>query len=222
MKAGLIDPAGEGRPRSGWRADALLALVLAGDTAEAPAGQPRAQVVLRWDADDLLGKELADLAQLDRRACVTTGGSTLAYEAAAMALCNAEVMDVLVRFGFDRPDTMLGVTSTRRHPTDHERAALDLRDQGCVFPGCDARIQWCHAHHTIPYEIGHRTRLDELVLLCPHHHRLIHKQGWTLTRNLDTGHTTVTRPDHTTLTAPRRPTERPNPPPDTERRPDAA
>src|SRR5690606_19015994 len=86
---------------------------------------------------------------------------------------------------------------TRRHPTDRERIALEERDRGCVFPGCDAPIRWCDAHHTIPYEIGKHTRLDELVLLCPHHHRQAHR-GFTVTRST-TGRIRVARPDGTRL-----------------------
>jgi hypothetical protein len=66
-----------------------------------------------------------------------------------------------------------------------------------VFPGCDAPIRWCHAHHTTPYEIGHHTRLDELVLLCAHHHRQVHR-GYTLTRSTR-GTIRVARPDGTEL-----------------------
>ena len=123
-----------------------------------------------------------------------------------MALCNAEIVNLLTVFGLNRPDTVLGVTHTRRYPTDHERHALAQRDRGCVFPGCDAPVRWGHAHHTIDYELGHRTRLDELVLLCPHHHRVVHQPGWTLTRS-PTGAIYVTRPDGTPLA------DRDHPPP---------
>src|SRR5690606_23968604 len=75
--------------------------------------------------------------------------------------------------------------------------ALAERDGRCMFPGCDAPSHWCDAHHTVPYEIGKRTRLDELVLLCPHHHRQVHR-GYTLTRSV-AGHIHVARPDGTRL-----------------------
>ena len=103
----------------------------------------------------------------------------------------------MVHFGLDGATTVLGATHTRRRATTRERSALSERDQGCVFPGCDAPVKWCDAHHTVPYEIGRRTRLDELVLLCPHHHRQVH-QGFTLTRT-SVGQIQVTRPDGTRL-----------------------
>jgi hypothetical protein len=104
-----------------------------------------------------------------------------------------------VLFGLDGSSTVLGAVHTRRHPTERERTALDERDRGCVFPGCDAPARWCDAHHTVPYEIGRRTRLDELVLLCPHHHRQV-RRGFTLTRSV-TGQVRVARPDGTRLDA---------------------
>ena len=196
IAAGVLDPTA--RSRASLRAEALAALVGAGDLAEPGAHQGRARVAITWDAADLLGHPVVDLADLARRRRATDSGVTLAYEVAAMALCNAEIVNLLTVFGLNKPDTVLGVTHTRRYPTDHERHALAQRDRGCVFPGCDAPVRWCHAHHTIDYELGHRTRLDELVLLCPHHHRIVHRPGWALTRS-PTGAIYVTRPDHTLL-----------------------
>jgi hypothetical protein len=65
-----------------------------------------------------------------------------------------------------------------------------------VFPSCDAPSAGA-TPTTIPYEIGQRTQLDELVLLCPHHHRQVHR-GFTLTRSPN-GQIRVTRPDGTRL-----------------------
>lgn len=199
IKAGAIDPC-DHRDRKSHRADALQALVgHAGDhDNETGTHQPRARINLSWDADDLLGKDIAELAELDQRRCNTTTGTTLAFAAADELMCNADVHDLLVRFGYDNTRTILGVTHTRRYPTDRERWALDQRDQGCVFPGCDAPTHWCHAHHITPYETGQTTQLDDLVLLCAHHHRAIH-HNFTLTRNHQTGHITVTRPNSTPI-----------------------
>jgi hypothetical protein len=63
-------------------------------------------------------------------------------------------------------------TDCRLVPTDL-RAALILRDDGCVFPGCHARPSECEAHHVIPWWQGGPTALWNLVLLCHHHHGLL-------------------------------------------------
>ena len=206
VKAGAIDPT-DTRGKHGHMADALIALIgLAADhDNETGCHQPRARINLSWDADDLLGKDIADLAELDQRHCNTTSGTTLAFRTADELMCNAEIIDLLVRFGYDHTRNILGVTHTRRYPTDKERSALNERDRGCVFPGCDAPVHWCHAHHITPYEIGQTTRLDDLVLLCGHHHRAIHTE-FTLARDHTTGKITVTRPDGTEIaTATHRP-----------------
>lgn len=195
IRSGVIDPCD--RPRSNLRAEALSALVGIGSASGVPRTQPRASARISWDAADLLGQPVTSMAQLAHRRCLTERGSALSRSVAEMALCNADITNLLVTFGLDGTQTILGATHTRRHATDHERAALAERDRGCVFPGCDAPVGWCDAHHTVPYEIGHRTRLDELVLLCPHHHRQVHR-GFTLSRSV-TGHIYVARPDGTRL-----------------------
>jgi hypothetical protein len=36
----------------------------------------------------------------------------------------------------------------------------------------------CHAHHILHWIQGGPTKLDNLVLLCGHHHRTIHETPW--------------------------------------------
>jgi uncharacterized protein DUF222/HNH endonuclease len=60
------------------------------------------------------------------------------------------------------------------------RRLLELRDRGCAFPGCDRPPAWTHAHHIVAWYRGGTTTLDNGVLLCGHHHRLIHKRAWTV------------------------------------------
>lgn len=196
VRAGAIRP-DDSRPRAAHRAGALAALVAAGSHAQPGSAQSRAHVNVSWDADDMFGKEVTDLAEVGRRRCLLDGGTALARAIADQLMCDAEITDLLVRFGLDGSREILGATHTRRYPTRRERAVLDQRDRGCVFPGCDAPPNWCHAHHTVPYEIGRRTRLDELVLLCPFHHRAVHN-GFVLSRSV-TGHVRVARPDDTEL-----------------------
>ncbi|HSN44519.1 MAG TPA: HNH endonuclease signature motif containing protein, partial [Propionibacteriaceae bacterium] len=53
------------------------------------------------------------------------------------------------------------------------RYALEQRDRGCVFPGCDKPPTACHAHHITPWWAGGSTSLTNMALLCPHHHRIV-------------------------------------------------
>ncbi len=53
-----------------------------------------------------------------------------------------------------------------------------LRDEHCQYPGCRAPVSWCDIHHLDPWEHGGPTDLDNLILLCPYHHHLVHRPDW--------------------------------------------
>jgi hypothetical protein len=59
-----------------------------------------------------------------------------------------------------------------------QRRALIVRDGGCAFPGCDRPHRWCAGHHIAHWADGGPTDLNNLVLLCGRHHRLIHHSDW--------------------------------------------
>ena len=52
------------------------------------------------------------------------------------------------------------------------------RDRGCRFPGCGLRF--ADANHVVHWADGGATSLTNTVLLCRHHHRLVHEGGWTV------------------------------------------
>jgi hypothetical protein len=79
-------------------------------------------------------------------------------------------------------------------------ALLARAGRGCEFPGCHASHHRSHAHHIVWWEDGGRTDVPNLCLLCPHHHRLLHKAGFTLARG-PTG-LEFRRPDGTAIDPP--------------------
>jgi hypothetical protein len=85
-----------------------------------------------------------------------------------------------------------------------------------VFPGCDVPAAWSDAHHTVPFELGTRTALHELVLLCRNHHHAVHEGGYTLTRTPE-GVVHITDPDGIALSGPGRGAKLPPPPPPEQR-----
>ncbi|MEZ5177204.1 MAG: HNH endonuclease signature motif containing protein [Acidimicrobiales bacterium] len=182
------------------------------------AGRARPAMTIVWDAADLLGKAADDVADALHRRCVLGEDHVLGRKVAERLLCDADLTEVLVHFGADGRTTPLGVVHTRRCPTPAERAALVVRDGGCVFPGCDTPARWADAHHTVPYEVGRRTALHELVLLCKRHHHAVHDGGYTLWRTPDDGRVHVTDPDGHPLPDVARGEKLPPPPPP-ERRP---
>jgi hypothetical protein len=58
------------------------------------------------------------------------------------------------------------------------RRALEIRDQGCRFPGCGHAFT--DAHHVRHWADGGETSLANTLLLCRHHHRLVHEGGWSI------------------------------------------
>jgi len=47
-------------------------------------------------------------------------------------------------------------------------------------PGCDRPAAWCHGHHIIAWADGGNTSLANAVLLCGHHHAVVHRDNWTI------------------------------------------
>jgi hypothetical protein len=64
------------------------------------------------------------------------------------------------------PTQPLEVGRTSRVVTAAQRAALAVRDGGCVFPGCDRPPAWCEAHNLRHWLHGGPTDLANLALLC--------------------------------------------------------
>ncbi|MDJ0910575.1 MAG: DUF222 domain-containing protein, partial [Woeseiaceae bacterium] len=77
------------------------------------------------------------------------------------------------------------------------RRALKLRDGGCRFPGCNHK-RFVDGHHIEHWANGGETSLDNLVLLCRRHHRLVHEGGYGCERRAD-GEIVFTAPDETVL-----------------------
>ena len=79
------------------------------------------------------------------------------------------------------PTQPLEVGRSSRVVPAAQRAALTVRDGGCVFPGCQRPLAWCEAHHLRHWLHGGPTDLANLALLCRAHHRAVHEGGWRLT-----------------------------------------
>ena len=104
---------------------------------------------------------------------VTEEGSRVSAETSSRLCCDAEV--VPIARGAD--GSVLDVGRRLRTVNWQLRKALDARDGGCRFPGCGSRLR-THAHHITHWAHGGETAMDNLVLLCPYHHRAVHKGGW--------------------------------------------
>ena len=60
------------------------------------------------------------------------------------------------------------------------RRALIARDRHCQWPGCDRPASWCDGHHIVHWLFGGGGEIENQILLCARHHRLVHEGGWQL------------------------------------------
>ncbi|MFD4367913.1 DUF222 domain-containing protein [Rhodococcus sp. NPDC058521] len=91
-----------------------------------------------------------------------------------MLACDCLLSAVVV----DPDGAPLDVGATVRTVTAKQRRALAVRDGGCAFPNCGAPVSWCEGHHIVHWADHGPTNLNNLVLLCGFHHRLIHHSRW--------------------------------------------
>ena len=75
----------------------------------------------------------------------------------------------------------------QRTPPPAMRRYLQNRDRCCQFNGCGATKN-LHAHHIKEYVADNgETVPANIAFLCPRHHGAIHRRGWTITGNPETG-----------------------------------
>ncbi|MBY4104002.1 DUF222 domain-containing protein [Rhodococcus fascians] len=85
---------------------------------------------------------------------------------------------ILTAIVMDENGNPLNLARTARTVTAKQKRALTARDHGCAFPGCGKPAAWTEGHHIWHWADGGPTDMDNLVLLCGFHHRLIHHSDW--------------------------------------------
>jgi hypothetical protein len=153
------------------RADALVALASARLAAHPDAD--RATVVVHASPETLAGNS---------GGCEIEGGGVVHPATARRLACTARVQMIVE----DEEGQVVGLGRTSREPSAWMMRQLRHRDDGCRFPGCGTR-SFIKAHHIVWWEWGGRTDLDNLILVCTFHHKLVHEHGWSIRRFGDGG-----------------------------------
>ncbi|MBM7832289.1 hypothetical protein JOE59_002994 [Agromyces cerinus] len=84
---------------------------------------------------------------------------------------------------FDDDGACLDLGRDERLFTDKQKAALAVRDGGCLDPECTRPPSWTEAHHIDHWQRdGGRTDLADGILLCRRDHLRYHNQGWEVRR----------------------------------------
>ncbi|MBO0982223.1 HNH endonuclease signature motif containing protein, partial [Microbacterium sp. SD291] len=79
---------------------------------------------------------------------------------AAHTACTGTIQRVLFDEG-----RIVGITTTDRVFTIHQRRAIIARDKECLIPGCHVPAEWCEIHHVIEHARGGPTCTDNGVPL---------------------------------------------------------
>ena len=105
------------------------------------------------------------------------GGATVPAETVQRHACDAALTRITGKAELDAE-----VSRASRTIPPATRRALAARDGGCIAATCGRPPQWTDAHHIRHWAHGGPTTLENLVLLCGPHHRMVHEEGWQLRR----------------------------------------
>ncbi|HET7481612.1 MAG TPA: DUF222 domain-containing protein [Actinomycetota bacterium] len=158
------------------RADALVAMAMA-QIAEDP-DPDRATIVVHVTVGD-------DGNPVGRN------GMPLPKSMGDLLMCGSRVERVI----HERGGNIIGIGSPSYVVPRGMRRQIEFRDHNrCTFPGCE-RTTFVQVHHIVPWPQG-QTVPENLILLCPAHHRLVHIHGWHVELKGD-GRSRWFRPDWT-------------------------
>ncbi len=178
-KAAAASLEADGRSNDQLAYDLMFDVIRAGALASADdvfgARQPGVRLVVVHDPEgprDAFGRMLATGYTEDR-------GEAVPGSVVDRAVCESGV----VRAEFDRTGNPLDLGREQRLFGRAQRLMLSLRDGGCRWPGCTRPPSYCEAHHCDHWHADEgRTDVDRGILLCRHHHLLLHNNGWKITR----------------------------------------
>lgn len=149
-------------------------------TGEASRGGPglslRNRIMVMAHTDAITGADPA-------ARCEIPGAGPIPRSELERLACEAEIFGVL----FSGDGQPLWHGRQLRTVSPQQWRALLARDRGCVL--CGAGPGYCHAHHIVAWTAPARgpTDIDNLVMVCNRHHRLIHQHGLILARGPDGG-----------------------------------
>src|SRR3954454_14200569 len=166
---------------------------LAGTTVLPESHGSRPRIVVTIDADHLrhqLHHQLGDLTDDLPEALRAPGAGAeaswalegcepLSVTATRRLACDAVLLPVLL----GSRGQILDVGRSTRILSHYLWLALVTRDRHCASPSCSRPPIACDAHHIKHWADGGITALHNLVLLCRHHHTIIHTTPWDVRIN---------------------------------------
>ena len=172
----LDDP----EPIAARRADALanIAETYLNNSESSGSTADRYQVVLHV-VGAASGRDRAGTA-LPHNSSYIDDGPHVTAETSRRIACDCTVVGIKE----DENGEPLSIGRRSRSIPPPMRRALGIRDGGCRFPGC-TNTRFVDGHHIKHWADGGETSLDNLVLLCRHHHHLVHEGGFDCRKSAD-------------------------------------
>ena len=136
-----------------------------GGTETSGGEKPHITITVDW-------RQLADIpnAEVTNQRLPEIDGTPVTPETIRRLACDAGIIPMVLGTAGD----VLDVGRKRRTVTPAIRRALDRRDEGCRWDGCDHPASWCDAHHITHWADGGATSVGNMILLCRRHHSAIH------------------------------------------------
>jgi hypothetical protein len=144
-------------------ADALVEL--------ASGGGSQAQIQVTSSIETLVGLAGSPAAEMEFSLPV----SSKTIERLA---CDSSIARVLL----NSESLVIDVGRSKRVVSEPGRRALAARDGTCRWTECDRPASRSAAHHLVHWIHGGTSDLDNLILLCHRHHRMVHEGGWQIVR----------------------------------------
>jgi hypothetical protein len=147
-------------------ADALVEL--------ASGGGSQAQIQVTSSIETLVGLAGSPAAEMEFSLPV----SSRTIERLA---CDSSIARVLL----NSESLVIDVGRSKRVVSEPGRRALAARDGHCRWSECDRPPSRSAAHHLVHWIHGGSSDLDNLILLCHRHHRMVHEGCWQIVRGDD-------------------------------------
>jgi hypothetical protein len=138
-------------------------------------GSQRTHLNVTTSLETLLGLAGAPAAELEHAPI------PISSKAVERLACDASVTRILL----NSESVVIDVGRAKRTISGPARKALNARDRGCTWPGCERPASWTSGHHLKHWLHGGDNQPPNLTLLCYRHHYLVHEGAWQIVRGDD-------------------------------------
>jgi hypothetical protein len=137
-------------------------------------GSQRTHLQVTTSLETLKGLDGAPAAELEFSLPISA-------KAVERLACDCSITRVLL----NSDSMVIDVGRAKRTISGPARKALNVRDRGCTWPGCDRPATWTSGHHLVHWPHGGTNEPHNLTLHCYRHHWMVHEGAWQIVRGDD-------------------------------------